>query len=405
MNIIFLSLYDFDSLNENNIYIDLINEFISNNHFVYIVSPIEKRKNKKATVIQGERYKIIKPIIGNITKTNSFEKLISTLLIGIKINGYIFRNIDTSVDLVLYTTPPITLLSTIKKIVKRFHSITYLLLKDIFPQNAVDLGLIKKTGFFNLFYKYFRNIEKELYKVSNRIGCMSQKNVDYILEHNKIQPNKIHINPNSINTRSIKTFFNDRLIREKYHLPTDKIIMVYGGNIGKPQGVDFLIKYLYETKDDSQIFNLVIGDGTEVYKLRNLNDKKMIKNFILLPNLDSNTFDDLIHACNIGMIFLDSRFSIPNFPSRILSYMKNKLPILAITDKVTDVRNLLQDHNIGYWSNFGDMNELLRNLEKIKKVDLSVLKENSFKYLINNFSTEKSYNIIRNSFKLQHNLD
>jgi aspartate 1-decarboxylase len=54
------------------------------------------------------------------------------------------------------------------------------MLKDIFPQNAVDLGMIKTTGIKSLLYKYFRRKEKGLYFISDRIGCMSQANVDYV---------------------------------------------------------------------------------------------------------------------------------------------------------------------------------------------------------------------------------
>jgi len=70
------------------------------------------------------------------------------------------------------------------------------LLKDIFPQNAVDIGLIKEGGYI---YKRLRNKEKRLYAVSDRIGCMSQANVKYLLAHNpEISQEKVHVNPNSI---------------------------------------------------------------------------------------------------------------------------------------------------------------------------------------------------------------
>ena len=79
---------------------------------------------------------------------------------------------------------------------ERDHCATYLLLKDIFPQNAVDIGLMKEGGFV---YKRFRGKEKLLYALSDRIGCMSPANVEYLLAHNpEIAPEKVHVNPNSI---------------------------------------------------------------------------------------------------------------------------------------------------------------------------------------------------------------
>ena len=53
-----------------------------------------------------------------------------------------------------------------------------------------------------------------------------------------------------------------------------------------------------------------------------------------LPKAD---YETIVASCDVGMIFLDHRFTIPNFPSRMLSYMKAKIPILAVTDPNTDV--------------------------------------------------------------------
>ena len=53
---------------------------------------------------------------------------------------------DVRFDLVLYSRTPITLVGVVEYIKKRDHAKTFLLLKDIFPQNAVDLGMLQKDG-------------------------------------------------------------------------------------------------------------------------------------------------------------------------------------------------------------------------------------------------------------------
>ena len=86
--------------------------------------------------------------------------------------------------MILYSTPPITFCGVVEYFQKRDNAKTYLMLKDIFPQNAVDLGMMKTTGAKGLIYKYFRKQEKKLYAISDRIGCMSQANVEYVLKDN-----------------------------------------------------------------------------------------------------------------------------------------------------------------------------------------------------------------------------
>ena len=119
MNILFLSLIDFNSIEEKNIYTDLLREFRKHGHAIYIISPVEKRKNKKTRIIEEENAKILKIRIGNIQKTNSIEKGISMLMIESQYKAAIKKHLSTvKFDLVLYTTPPITIVNVVKFIKK-----------------------------------------------------------------------------------------------------------------------------------------------------------------------------------------------------------------------------------------------------------------------------------------------
>ena len=57
--------------------------------------------------------------------------------------------------------------------------------------------------------------------------------------------------------------------------------------------------------------------------------------------LPKDEYDAMIGACDVGLIFLDYRFTIPNFPSRLLAYMQAKIPVLASTDPNTDVGSVI----------------------------------------------------------------
>ena len=185
MNILFLTLADLNSVDERGIYTDLMREFVAHGHEVFIVSPTERRSGQSTRLIEGERYRILKLRTGNVQKTNMIEKTISTLLLGMQFARAVRKYFSAvRFDLVLYSTPPITLCSAIAYVKRRDGAKTYLLLKDIFPQNAVDLGMLSKHGVKGLLYRYFRMLEKRLYSLSDYIGCMSPANVDYVLKHN-----------------------------------------------------------------------------------------------------------------------------------------------------------------------------------------------------------------------------
>lgn len=399
MNILFLTLLDFDSIQERSIYTDLLREFVKAGHKVYAISPVERKKRQPTHIIRNADATILKLKIGNTQKTNILEKGISTVLIEpifIKAIKKYFSRIKF--DLVLYSTPPITFVGAIEYVKKRDNARSYLLLKDIFPQNAVDMGLMTDSGLKSIIYKHFRRQEKKLYAVSDTIGCMSKANLEYILENNKeLAPEKVEICPNSIDVvdKSVNAETR-RKIREKYGIPQDKTVFVYGGNIGKPQGVPFLVECLEGCKDVDAAFFLIVGDGTEFPVLENYALKSGQNNLKVMRRLPKQDYDTMIGACDVGMIFLDHRFSIPNYPSRILSYMQAKLPVLAVTDTNTDIGKLITEDKFGWWcesDNSESVSQIISNV--ILNIEsLENMGANGYQSLLRNFTASKAYQII-----------
>lgn len=392
MRLLFISLLDFNTFNDRNIYTDLLREFIKNGHEVYCISPSECR-TKVATHFE-ENGHLLKLKIGNIQKTNIIEKGISTLLIEPLFKKAIKKYFsDVKFDLILFSTPPITFANVVKYIKRRDGAKAYLMLKDIFPQNAVDLGMIHKSGITGVLYKYFRKKEKKLYSLADRIGCMSQANVEYLLRHNiEIPKEKVEICPNSIEVQDVSLSPQERIdMREKYGLPQDKKIFVYGGNLGKPQDVPFIVDCLKECSKFENAYFVIAGSGTDRYWLENYASEDTPHHVKLFEHLSKNEFDKMIACCDVGLVFLDHRFTIPNFPSRLLSYMQAGLPVLACTDPNTDVGKVIVDGKFGWWCESNDEKELSNIIAQINEKNLFECKAHSRRYLLDTYSVQKVY--------------
>ena len=397
MNVLFLTLCEYNSIFERDIYTDLLRVFMSHGDKVYLISPIERRHKKESFVIQEGTSTILRLKIGNTQKTNIIEKGISTVLMeqtfirGIK---KYFSNIKF--DLVIYSTPPITLVGAVEYVKERDNARTYLLLKDIFPQNAVDIGILSKEGLKGILYKYFRKKEKRLYRVSDRIGCMSPANVKYVLEHNsEIASSVVEECPNSVEIidKSVDVQLR-RKIREKYNIPVNKKVFVYGGNLGKPQGIPFLIECLKAVSSVDEAFFLIVGDGTEYNLLENYANSANQKNLMIMKRLPKEDYDTMVGACDVGMIFLDHRFTIPNFPSRLISYMQAKLPVLACTDSNTDIGKVITDNGFGWWCESDDAEQFFQIVKQVLASDCSIIGSNSWKKLNQLYSVNDSYETI-----------
>jgi glycosyltransferase involved in cell wall biosynthesis len=398
MNILFLTLFDFSSINEKGIYTDLLREFIKEKHNVYIISPTERRNRQQTHLKIIDNCKILKLQIGNIQKTNLIEKGITTITLESKFTKAIKKYFsDVKFNLVLYSTPPITIQKPVEYVKKRDNAATYLLLKDIFPQNAVDLNMFTKKG---LIYKFFRNKEKKIYKLSDKIGCMSQANVEYVLRHNPcLDKKKVEICPNSIEVRKFNINQEERTtVLNKYGIPQDKLVFIYGGNFGKPQGVDFLIKCLRSQRENEKAFFLIVGSGTEYWKLEKYVIEDKPTNVKLMKLIPRDEYDRVVSCCDIGMIFLDHRFTIPNFPSRLLTYMQNSMPVIACTDVNTDIRTVIEQGNFGWWCESNNVKQFESVVDSILNANVLATGEKGYEYLQKNYLVEQSYNTIIKHF-------
>lgn len=400
MNILFLTIAY--NKNSRNIYSDLMQEIVMHGHNVWIVCQTERREHLNTGLRQEEQLNVLMVKTGNIKGKVSFlEKGISTLSIEYlfkrAINKYLY---NIKFDLVLYSTPPITFSNVVKYIRNRDGAKTYLLLKDIFPQNAVDLGLIKANS---LIYRYFRYKEKQLYHISDHIGCMSEANIQYVLAHNDLPQEKVELNPNSIKPLPVmeKDEKLTNAIRIRYGIPGNVVVFAYGGNLGIPQGLEFLVEVCKKIKNRQDIFLLIVGDGGRYDYLAGELNKIDAGNIKLMRKLPKEDYDKLIAACDVGLIFLNPKFTLPNFPSRLTSYMEMCLPVLAATDTATDLKDVLAEAGCGLWAKSGDVDTFLRHMDFLAKhtEERQAMGKRGRKYLEEHYTVDKSYEIIMRHFE------
>lgn len=400
MNVLFMTIGKMDDIEEHTIYCDLLRYFRDAGHSVYTISPYEKRTGLQTAYEEKNGIHMLHVRTGNVTGMVSLiEKGLAQLSIEpifIKAIKKYYSNVKF--DLVMYSTPPITFCNAIEYVKRRDNAKTYLLLKDIFPQNAVDIGMMSKSGIKGHLYKFFRNKEKKLYGLSDYIGCMSPANVEYVkLNNPEIDNYRVEVCPNCIEV--VDKSINEeerRSIRKKYDIPLEKRVFVYGGNLGKPQGIDFLIECLHSQENSKDNYFLIVGDGTEYGKIEEFVKSSNQNNIRLMKRLPQEDYDTMVGACDVGMIFLDHRFTIPNFPSRVLSYMQAKIPVLACTDSNTDIGKIIEEAGFGSWCESNDVNGFVECVNKIMQIQSVAEKE--WNYLNKYYSTRNGYDIIMKHF-------
>lgn len=396
MNILLITM-SWPKFGEYNLYSDLAQEFILNGNEVTVTALNERSNNQNTYLSSEDKIQVLRIKTGNIQKRNKYFKVIFSFLAGPKLIFELHKYFKKKkFDLVIFATPPITLSPSVILIKKMYHAKLYLLLKDIWPQDAVDLGEMHKGG---IVWLVFRFLEKITYKNSDYIGCMSPANVEFVRKNNAYLKNKVvEVCPNSEKIKILEKIDKD-LIRDKYDLPKDKLIFVYGGNLGKAQGVDFLIDIIQSYQETDLFYFLIIGAGTEYNYLFNAINN-IYSNAKIMPWIKKNDFIDLVQACDVGLILLSKNSSVPNFPSRLLTYLTAQLPIIAATDKATDIGDIIETAGCGVKAYNGDLHSFNLAVEKIITEKIrEQMGENGYKLYLEKYTTTKSYDIIMKHFE------
>ena len=183
-------------------------------------------------------------------------------------------------------------------------------------------------------------------------------------------------------------------LRRRYGLPEDKTVFAYGGNLGRPQGVPFILDCLKAVANREDSFFVVCGKGTELPMLQRYVQESGQKNLLLIPGLPRQEYESFVGCCDVGLIFLDHRFTIPNFPSRLLSYMQKSMPVIACTDPNTDIGKVVTEGGFGWWCESNDADAFGRQIDAALAADLPSMGEKGFAYLNEHYTVARAYQTI-----------
>ena len=333
---------------------DLAQELKLNGHDVSIITMSETiEQDFNITIEDG--IKVLRVKSGKINGANKFQRTINEMRISSIIwnkGQPFFKN--NSCDLVIWYSPTIFFSSLVLNIKKKYKAKSYLILRDIFPQWALDTGILKKGVIFN----YFRKKELQQYHAADIIGVQSPANLKYFKRialdvRYKIEVlyNWTKLNENIVNTTNF---------RIQYNL-LDKVVFFYGGNIGQAQDMDNIINLAYQLRNENRAHFLIVGDGSEVFRLKKLIFDLKITNINIIDAVEQTVYLSMLSEFDIGLISLDKNFKTPNFPGKMLGYLYFYKPILASINFDNDLQEILQEYNAGLVSINGDNAQLLNN--------------------------------------------
>lgn len=389
MRVLLLSVA-FPDLEEGaNLYGDLAVELAARGHAMHVATLLERRTGSGTRLEHQRGVEVLRVASGDLFNVGFVRKGLTMLALEGDFRRAMRKTWpSTRFDLVLYPTPPVTFVGLVEELKREQGCATYLILRDIFPQNAVDVGVMRK----GLAFHHFRRVERRLYAVSDRIGCMSPANVDWVAREG-VSRAKLELLPNWRRLREPPVGGRD--LRREWGLE-GKFLAVFGGVIGVAQELEFLLDLAHESRDREDVAFVIVGEGNRKTALLEKAARLRLPNVRIEDRVTTDDFARLLRQADAGLVNLDRRFTIPNYPSKVLDYMEARLPVLASLDGSTDFGAMLDASGAGVWSLTGDLAAYRRNLDRL--ADDPALRrrmgENGRSYLERHFTVEGAVDTI-----------
>jgi len=300
-------------------------------------------------------------------------------------------------ELVVNYSPSI-FFAPVARYFRKKKTFVFLVLRDFFPQWAVDQGLLAKHSPVTWF---FRQVEKLNYRSSNVVAVQSPANLNIFKHIYSGQVDlKVLMNWSAQSPYVKKEGFDRHRLRNELSIPSDKVILLYGGNIGHAQDMENIVRLAKRLRSCKKAHLFLIGQGDEYEMVHEAINKYQLENLTLMPSVSQDKYRKYIASADIGLFSLSKAHTAHNFPGKLLGYMVEKKPILGSVNLGNDVASIILDSKSGLVSFNGDDDQFLADALSLIQNE-SLRKEmglNAYALLKNTFSVDKAYQVICDSY-------
>lgn len=380
---------------EPNMHSDFVQEAAVQGHNVTVLALCEKRNQIKTAFYTENDIDILLVRCGNIQKTGKYEKVISSVTANFLLMRAVKKHLkDKKFDVVIWSVSTTLIYYSVNRIKKRFSAKEYLLLKEYWPQDPVDLGAMKEGG---MVYSVLKHVEKKMLDQADFIGVSSPAAVKYVNDRYPQNTPKCEVCPHCEKPLTVDRSRRKEIL-QNYGIPEDKVIFLYGGNFGVSQGVEDMAACVGAASEIDDVYFVMLGSGTEYDKVKMA--LAQYSNVKFLPGQKYSAFFSLASVCDCGLIFLFKGYKVPNIPGKLNTYLNAEVPIIACVDKTTDAGDILTDAGAGIKVYSGDVPAFCEAVGALRDINLRrKMSCNAKKLLCERFTPQKAVDIVASHFK------
>ncbi len=232
--------------------------------------------------------------------------------------------------------------------------------QDLFPQNAIDLGVLSNP----LQIRFFRALEKYVYSSADILTVHSEGNKKTVLQQNPNLVSKLWILHNWVDLSPHESNFLYKDFREEWAIK-EKYVAIFAGVIGPSQNLELLLNVAAQMQDEKELLFLFVGDGKEKETLQKLASEKSLKNVRFEGFVSRDEYNDLLRICSIGLVCLSPQNQTPVVPGKILGYMAAGLPIAAFLHSSSDGHGVIKSAQCGFSADSANKDACIQSMRDL----------------------------------------
>jgi glycosyltransferase involved in cell wall biosynthesis len=241
-------------------------------------------------------------------------------------------------DAVAWYSPNIFFGPLVAALKRDYRIPAYLILRDIFPEWAADVGVMRRGAAFAM----LQHVARYQYRVADIIGVQTPGNLSYFA-NDMARGKRVEV---------LQNWMRDS---EPAHCSIDlsagplagRANFVYAGNMGVAQGMDKLLRLASEMRTDPRAGFVFVGRGRDAKRLQAEAVRQGLDNTLFHSEIAPDEIPGLYAQAAAGLVALDPRHHWHNIPGKFISYMHAGLPVLASVNPGNDMIALIDGAKVG----------------------------------------------------------
>jgi glycosyltransferase involved in cell wall biosynthesis len=331
---------------------DLAREFCRQNHSVCMIVP-SSNLSSPWKLDHDDAVDVLRVRCPETKDVSYFVRAIRELWLPLGMLVGIFRSPVrlSEFSAVVWYSPTIFFGPLIAVLKRASRCRSYLILRDIFPDWALNAGILKHGPA----YWWFKAVERYQYYVADTIGVQSEKNLEYFSGSRAATKRRVEVLHNWLAEFEESATSTIPFVQ----IFDGKVVFAYIGNMGVAQDPIRLVYLAQRMRDCSNVIFLFVGRGSQLEEMQGYVDRERVGNVMFFNEIEHREVGNLLKLCHVGLVTLDSRHETHNIPGKFLAYLRAGLPVLARVNDGNDLIEMIRESEVGFVSAGNDSEELL----------------------------------------------